>query len=1282
MTLRKKTLTIISLTMLCLMVVLFAISKTIVLNGFGKIEHNNIKNDTERVLKAYAGTLAEINSKSADWAVWDDSYAFIQNGNADFIKSNLGDSVFTDLRLNVIMFINSANQVVYAKGFDLRQQKEVPILERVKKINFLDDVLVRHTRFDYSHCGLVSLPEGPLLLASRPILTSKRTGPIRGTLIFGRFLDDLEIRRLAELTKFSIRFYHYAKQPISSDLKEIVATLSGKQSILIKPQNANVISGYALLKDVYGKPCLLLRVDTPRDIYNRGQATVAYFSIFLLAAGLIFGLVTIFLLERSVLSRLSYLCSSMLRIGIQGRLSERLVISGRDELSDLASSANKMLSTLEQSQNEVLNTQTKLLESRQVISTLLGNLPGIAFRCQHDKYRNMEYLSDGCLNLTGYSISDLIGNSKISYAELIHPEDQEYVWNEVQLAIKEHRAYQVDYRIQTAGGEVKWVREYGRGIYSPQGELLTLEGFIGDTNDSKLAEEAIMTSEANYRAIFDAFNDVIIVHDLQTGQIVDVNQRVSEMYGYQANELRGVSLDQLIPQGNPPYTIHCAMEKIQKAAQGEPQLFEWKAIQKSRRQFWVEVSLKCAVIGGKARVLAVVRDIDQRKQVEAAFRESERRFKAILDNVKLVAVMVDDSCQITYANDFLLKLTDWKRQEVIGKNWFDHFIPLEIRDKIRHLFLDNLTTGDIPFHYENDIITRSGQTKTISWNNTLLRNTQGSIIGTTSIGEDITDRKRAEEAMRKAKELAESANQTKSAFLANMSHEIRTPMNGIIGMTELTLDTQLSTEQREYLDMVKTSADSLLTILNDILDFSKIEAGKLDLIPIDFNLKDSLCETLSTLSLRACAKGLELVCHVLPDVPDSLVGDPGRLRQIIVNLVGNAIKFTEQGEIVVRAELESQTENDTLLHFSIRDTGIGISQEKQDIIFDAFTQVDNSSTRKYVGTGLGLAISRQLVQLMGGRIWVESEIGVGSTFHFTARYGFQKNPSITPMPVDMEKLKGLPILIVDDNQTNCMILEELLEKWQMKPTTVLSGSEALAIMNQAGEKGDSFPLILLDANMPEMDGFALAQIIKDDPGLKGTLIIMLSSTGRRGDAARCEHRGIAAYLTKPFKSSDLLDAITVTLDMSILPKEQNKLVTRHLLREARRHLRILLVEDNPVNQKLTTRMLEKWDHSVIVANNGKEAIDLLEKEKVDLVLMDVQMPEMGGYEATSVIRQREKTTGRHVPIIAMTAHAMNTDRQKSLDVGMDDYVSKPIQKDVLFDIIEKLVSQNPADCEV
>ncbi len=657
---------------------------------------------------------------------------------------------------------------------------------------------------------------------------------------------------------------------------------------------------------------------------------------------------------------------------------------------------------------------------------------------------------------------------------------------------------------------------------------------------------------------------------------------------------------------------------------------------------------------------------------EEALRQQTQVLQSILDQMSDGVVVADLDEKFLIFNPAAENIFGTGSTDARSDQWSEHyglFYP-DQRTPFRgeELPLIRSIHGEIVNNVE--LFVRTVKKPDGAWvvvNGRPLRDEHGTLRGGVVVCHDITLRKRTEEELNKTKEAAEAANQAKSEFLANMSHEIRTPMNGILGMTELALETNLSREQREYLTMVKSSADALLAVINDILDFSKIEARKLELECIDFSLRDTLGDTMKSLALRAQQKNLELACHIPPDLPDGLAGDPGRLRQVILNLVGNAIKFTEKGEIVVDVAAAAGTEDDVCLRFAVRDTGIGIPPEKQDLIFAAFSQADASTTRKYGGTGLGLAISSLLAQMMGGRLEVESEPGRGSTFRMTARFGHATGPVTARPQLPPATLRGLPVLVVDDNATNRRILQETLAFWGMRPTLVPGANQAMAFMLQAIAVGEPYPIVLLDVMMPGMDGFELANWIKTHPELGATVLLMLSSAGRTGDAVRCQELGVSNYLTKPLKQSELLDAILTALHVA--PEAGAAAVVAPAAGLG--GLKILLAEDNAVNQRLATRLLEKEGHAVAVVGNGREAVEAWGQNAFDLVLMDVSMPEMDGLEAARTIREKERTAGGHVPIIAMTAHAMKGDRERCLEAGMDDYVPKPIQARELRAAVER-----------
>ena len=910
-----------------------------------------------------------------------------------------------------------------------------------------------------------------------------------------------------------------------------------------------------------------------------------------------------------------------------------------------------------------------------------------------DPSGKISYINDKFIATSQYTRDELLGKDYRVLNSGYHP--SEY-FKELMQTVAHGKVWQGEIKNRRKDGSYFWVDTTIVPLMDENGKLQRCVDMCTDITARKEMDELLEQQRAFYECISETLGEGLYVQD-NSGHCIYMNSEAERLLGWSRDEFIGMHVHNTIHRqtanGEPLSADNCPILLAMKdkgVTRSNDQVF----MRKDGSIFPVELVSKASYSAQGNVVTQVVafQDISDHKLAEEALHKSELRLRTLFDSTSDAVMLLDDKGFFD-CNQAALKMFGFSSKDELSSKKFLDVTPanqpggLDQPEGIASAMLADMHMG----------IASQGGTHNFEWVHKRVDNGKtfdaevllnvmeqdGRSIMQMTV-RDISERKQAENLLWQAKFVAEQANQVKSDFLANMSHEIRTPMNGVIGMTELALDTELSQEQREYLSLVKSSADSLLHIVNDILDFSKIESGKLDIEIIEFSLEKMLRDTMKTLATRAHQKNLELLLHIASDVPDRLRGDPGRLRQVIVNLVGNAIKFTEAGEIEVSVLcIEDMQDSNFKLQFSVRDTGIGIPSDKFQAIFDSFSQADTSTTRKYGGTGLGLTISSQLVELMGGKIDLESEVGKGSTFNFTlVLNAVSNNPLATYQ--SSGKVAGLSVLVVDDNATNRRLLQEMLKSWKMIPTAVESGQLALAELDRAAQSGKPYQIALLDVQMPEMDGFDLAEKIRQRSEKFCAKVIMLTSEGQRRDP-RCNQLGITSFLMKPVSQFELLDAIMFALGETN-PTSQS-FVSQQNLREAqpargmRRKLSLLLAEDNVVNQTLAIRLLEKLGHKVTLAKNGLEAVEHWQRSKFDAVLMDVDMPVMNGYEATERIRELEKGTGQHIPIVAITAHVMNGAEEECLSHGMDGYLAKPINTEALWGELDSL-AQRPSVEEI
>jgi PAS domain S-box-containing protein len=902
-----------------------------------------------------------------------------------------------------------------------------------------------------------------------------------------------------------------------------------------------------------------------------------------------------------------------------------------------------------------------LARERYLLRTLIDNIPdSIYFKDAESRFVR---INKALANRFGLKDSDeATGKTDFDFFSEEHAapafaDEQEVMRSGKPVVNKEEKETWPD-------GRTAWVSTTKTPLYDQNGKVVGTFGVSRDITDRKQAEQALAQERNMLRSLIDTSSDPIYVKDVESRFVLG-NVAVARVMGAKTpEELIGKTDFDFYPE---ELASGYRADEKEVMTSGQPMLNrEETVIHASGNKRWVSTS-KVPLRNGDGDVVGLVgsgRDITELKQMQEALAKERDLLQTLLDNSPDHIFFKDRESRFIRTNKaHALSLGLADPQHAVGKTDFDLF-PREDAQRFYEEEQEIVKTGRAVVGREWKVPDRkTGGVVWLSEHKIPIRGEGGQVVGLIGVSRDITERKQAEEELREAKAKAEAATNAKSEFLANMSHEIRTPMNAVIGMSDLLLDTKLDEEQRDYLNGVKQSAEALLALINDILDFSKMEAGKLELETVDFDLRTTIEGVADTLAHRAHEKKLEMAMSIDDNVPSLVRGDPGRLRQVLVNILGNAIKFTEKGEVVIEVRLAGETENEATIHFCVSDTGIGIPEDKQSKVFQSFSQADGSMTRKYGGTGLGLAISKQLVEMMGGQIHFRSIPGKGSQFCLTVPLP-KGTKSEKARPVVPRDVRGMRVLIVDDKATNRKILEKMVESFGCVPETVDSGKNAIEALRTARSSGTPYSLVLLDMQMPEMSGEDTAREIKRDAEINDVSIIVLTSVGDRGDARRLESIGCGSYLIKPVKQSKLFDAI-----MSVLASREDSgqartaaLPTGEPVEKINlAGVQVLLAEDNPVNRKVAVRMLEKAGCKVNTVENGFAAVEAASKTAYDVILMDVQMPEMDGFEATRTIREIEGSN-RHTTIIAMTAHAMAGDRERCLKAGMDDYVAKPVQQ--------------------
>jgi len=1243
---RKLSVLSIALVMVLFVACQLLISRFIVKDGFQDLEIDMAKSTVDSARRILQFKLQKLDDLVVDWAHWDDTYTFVQDLNLEYVYSNLTNETFLAQKLSTIAFWNRHGELVYAKGVDADgANDDTKAAQIAQRAHDEFSLLAKDSK---EHTGVIGLGSGELLLiAMRQVLTSENAGPSQGNMLMASPITAETMGEISTLMNESVSLVSLQDGPqLTGD--------SPSEDIQIRLMDDDTLMSYGLIRDIEGKPLAFLRVDLKRGISHRGLAISRYYFLAVMLVLLLLSAVGYFVLNRLFLNRLESFSSQVSNFDSSSAGGKAVRIDGSDEIHDLSVTVNAMLEQIETSNAEILAKSKEALLNEEFLQQLLNSIAAGVLLVD-PQTREIVDINDFALRLTGRTRGEVIGKTchKLTCPSEVH--------NCPILDLHQSRDMSRRKLLTKDGSEVPIMKSVT--FINKGGRELFLETFV-DISEAEKArielEEAkreleikVAERTAHLRSIIDTANSGIIVIDAQ-GLITEFSPAAEEIFGYTREEAVGQSINIFMP--DPYRSEHDGY--LQNFLGGGPAKVLGKlsivpAQRKDGSQFPMEIAIKNTVVNGEPIFVAILNDVTVRMAMEEAIANEQQRLHKILETSPVgVGITVDGIAR--FANRSMVQMGI-----EVGKPSRIAYVDPRAQQKILEAIEQH---GELQ-NFETQLLTPAGQTIDVLMYvyDFDFQDEQG-VLGWAV---DITERKADEEALAEALATAEEATRAKSDFLANMSHEIRTPMNAIIGLTHLALKGELNPKQRGFMEKVHRSADYLLGILNDILDFSKIEAGKLDMEKIDFFLEEVLDNLASVVGLKAQEAGLELLFDLPSDLPTALKGDPLRLGQVLLNLSNNAVKFTSQGEVVVSVRLENEDDRHVMLHFSVRDTGIGLSEAQRTKLFQKFSQADTSTTRKYGGAGLGLAISKKLTEMMGGEIWVESTEGQGSVFHFTAR--FERQPQAARSGGAGQGVEALHVLVMDDNATSRSVFRQMLEGFGFSVDEAASANEAIALLENQAQARD-YDLAVLDWNVPGMTGVDVARSMADNPRI-GNIpkVILVSAYGvEELQDSTLEVDAIAEVLNKPVMASTLFDAI-MNLRGEGVRREGRIAIRKKTLGEASVKLqkaKVLLVEDNEINQDVATNLLASIGVDYRVASNGQEALDMLDRERFDGVLMDCQMPVMDGYTATRRIRQDERF--KDLPIIAMTANVMAGDREKSLEAGMNDHIGKPIRHDQLL----------------